>query len=413
MPSTLSWVDFDSEAQQRTHRILKQFDARDTRDELGLGSIRDAISDSLFPGTSVLHTRLRYMLLVPWTYLALEKKQVRSSKIQDLARSRQLDVAKFLKKNVTDEGLGVIGGSVGDKLKTLPSAIYWSGMQRWGIRAYPGTEYHYQQALDETYRRRKRSQAHLANALEDGDDIGGMWTKHAHTFHPGLPTAPEDFPDSATFDLIPEEATYLQSRVNECCSGTLLAHLLSNPLPVDIDSPWNHPNLAEFSGMHQALLRHAEHFSFAALGASLVYNQLLAKKKGNDEWIEAHRQGGTNWTDELDRKFKAFSKWAGDLQPFWESLEGLNHQIDDHTRDFVSEWTREVLQHPNDIFTQSAVQTLIKDREINKKLQNSRFRNDRVLEQWGGGSGLNRMTYRWSLVQTYITDMARGLGASS
>ena len=47
MPSTLSWIDFDSAAQQRAQRILTLFKERDTRDELGFGSIRDAISDSL------------------------------------------------------------------------------------------------------------------------------------------------------------------------------------------------------------------------------------------------------------------------------------------------------------------------------------------------------------------------------
>ena len=47
-------VDYDSEAQQRAERVLTLFKGRDTRDELGLGPIRDAISDSLSPGTSVI-----------------------------------------------------------------------------------------------------------------------------------------------------------------------------------------------------------------------------------------------------------------------------------------------------------------------------------------------------------------------
>ena len=33
---------------------------------MGLGSLRDALSDALFPGTSYLQTRLRYVLFVPW-----------------------------------------------------------------------------------------------------------------------------------------------------------------------------------------------------------------------------------------------------------------------------------------------------------------------------------------------------------
>ena len=36
MPSSLSWIDYDSEAQQRAQRILTLFKERDTRDELRL-----------------------------------------------------------------------------------------------------------------------------------------------------------------------------------------------------------------------------------------------------------------------------------------------------------------------------------------------------------------------------------------
>ena len=65
MPSSIAWIDFDAEAHQRAQRILTLFQERDTRDELGFGTIRDSIADTLFPGTSTIHTRLRYMLFIP------------------------------------------------------------------------------------------------------------------------------------------------------------------------------------------------------------------------------------------------------------------------------------------------------------------------------------------------------------
>ena len=205
MPSSLSWIDYDSEAQQRAQRILTLFKERDTRDELGFGPIRDAISDSLFPGTSVLHTRLRYMLFIPWMYRLLEEKRVSGNKIREYARWEQLNLAKLLKENASGE-LGIIGGDVGDKLKTLPCAIYWAGLGRWGLRVYPGTEGQYQRAIDEIFRRRKKTKASLSSAAEDGDDVGGLWEIGAHTYHPGLPPAPQDFPYDVTFKLTREEA---------------------------------------------------------------------------------------------------------------------------------------------------------------------------------------------------------------
>lgn len=60
MSSALGWVDFDEAERDRAQRLMQLFTEQDTRDELGLGAIRDSISDHLFPGTSTIQTRLRY-----------------------------------------------------------------------------------------------------------------------------------------------------------------------------------------------------------------------------------------------------------------------------------------------------------------------------------------------------------------
>lgn len=70
--SSLAWIDFDEAARQRAQRIMALFQERETRDELGLGSIRDSIADHLFPRTSTIQTRLRYMLFIPWLFQMLE-----------------------------------------------------------------------------------------------------------------------------------------------------------------------------------------------------------------------------------------------------------------------------------------------------------------------------------------------------
>ena len=46
MPSTLSWLDHDSGARERMDRVLALFEERGTMDELGLGMIRDAYSET-------------------------------------------------------------------------------------------------------------------------------------------------------------------------------------------------------------------------------------------------------------------------------------------------------------------------------------------------------------------------------
>jgi hypothetical protein len=70
LAATLTWLDHDTTDRERMNRILALFRERDTRDELGIGVIRDLIADELFPGTSTIQTRLRYMLFVPWIYMS-------------------------------------------------------------------------------------------------------------------------------------------------------------------------------------------------------------------------------------------------------------------------------------------------------------------------------------------------------
>ena len=77
LQSRIAWLDHDAEARERSMRVLSMFGERDTRDELGLGSIRDNLADLLFPGTSTIQTRLRYMFFVPWVYQQVESELAR------------------------------------------------------------------------------------------------------------------------------------------------------------------------------------------------------------------------------------------------------------------------------------------------------------------------------------------------
>ena len=56
----IAWLDASREDQRRMREIVNLFTQSESRDELGVGQVRDAFSDSLFPGTSTLHTRARY-----------------------------------------------------------------------------------------------------------------------------------------------------------------------------------------------------------------------------------------------------------------------------------------------------------------------------------------------------------------
>jgi hypothetical protein len=70
--STFAWLDFSDRDRKRALDAVDLFREEDTRDELGLGVIRDALADRLFPGTSTIQTRVRYFLFVPWVFSLLK-----------------------------------------------------------------------------------------------------------------------------------------------------------------------------------------------------------------------------------------------------------------------------------------------------------------------------------------------------
>ena len=54
--SAIGWVDFSSDDRQRVQQVLALLKETGTLDELGVGQVRDAFSDVLFPGFSTIQT---------------------------------------------------------------------------------------------------------------------------------------------------------------------------------------------------------------------------------------------------------------------------------------------------------------------------------------------------------------------
>src|SRR5690348_18030165 len=134
--SAFIWLDYSEYERRRMLDVVDLFRERDTRDELGVGSVRDAFADMLFPGTSTIMTRARYFLLVPWTYRRLERHRVRSAEIAARARKAELELVEPIEQS--DDNDGNIGQVAKTALKRLPSSVYWQGLYVWGIRSFAG-----------------------------------------------------------------------------------------------------------------------------------------------------------------------------------------------------------------------------------------------------------------------------------
>jgi hypothetical protein len=388
--SSLGWIDFDEAERQRAQRIMALFQERESRDELGLGAIRDSIADHLFPGTSTIQTRLRYMLFVPWLYRTLENREVPETQLRAEARDLEIRLADALKAG--GESNGIIGRDAGPRLQRLPSSVYWAGLGAWGIRVFPGSI----DSLFVALRRRRRSRG-----TPDGEDaMAGVQTPAI--WIPALPEMPGDLLERAVFRVIADEAQFLIDRLVATQPAALLTMLAREGIDADCDYIWTHPHLSSFPAAARRLVQHGEIFSHVMHGAALLYNLALSELRERDDWIGDYRERLQTWSDELD--LGAVRAWS--LDDFWNVAAHPAHAIRPAAKRFVTEWRELVLGGTEKVSSAPAARQLVEERERRLKTSQSRYANHAVCDRWTGASGIDRLSFRWGQAKSHLRDLA-------
>lgn len=396
MPSSLTWLDHDAAAQARSTTLLALLDQPDTRDELGIGGIRDALSDQLFPGTSVIQTRLRYMLLLPRLFIGLEASKVRAKDFAERARQDEL----ALNDRLADEE-GAFGRDSGHNLKRLASSVYWAGMRSWGILARPGSQQDYFSAIAQI-RSDRSSKLARDDGMEDLEPTAQTW--HASLEKLVAPDALEE----GSLSLTAEEARFIREQWKIHHPHALLVWLAQDEVRLKECAgarfPWLHPQISTAPQPLRNLVEHARQFSGLAHGAALVYNLALAEASGNDERRKDYSQDLAAWIDGVPAS--GIGDW--NVESFWEQVERAGRPIHARTREFVDAWLKLVRNGQAD---SPQSRKLVRDRERALKRNLSRF-NAENLDRWGGASGLGVLNYRWGITRRHLADLLHGLEAA-
>lgn len=276
----IGWIQLSRSAVARAEEALKS-DSQGVLDEVGFLALHQAFADRFFPGTSVLHTRLRYVLFVPWLMMAAKGNPAVLRK-NELALIRQL-------KTHPDASKGVIGGTNLLELPSqTPSMIYWSALSRWGIlrpRA-DGVSLSRKQIL-------KRLEAMHQQAGNPRQDVDGepLFESETSPFAQ-LPAAPPELlKDNQTLDfrLSKDERAFVRRqllglrRTPESSEQSLLARLVEKRLPVaDIDEPWD-PRICDVAAEddRRALLLAKNMSALACIGRA-VYAALVEQLKAGE-----------------------------------------------------------------------------------------------------------------------------------
>lgn len=278
MQSALGWTLLSREALRRAETHLRDGE-KGVRDEIGFLTIHQAYADRFFPGTSVLQTRLRYVLFVPWLY-SFFAQGMRHGSIDKTIREQEITLAKRLKAK---HGLfdGVIGGrSLPKPTSQPPTIVYWNALVRWGIL---------RPRLDGTY----PSRAVIHRVLHKQSpstiliDDDRQPLEEELTFFVRMPDPPKEWHDTKTplsFVIRSEEADFIQQhlvgvqRAGASGKASLLACLVEYDLDVDgLETPWQRKILKIVDqDEREALLRAQQVASLAAIGRG-VYAALVER----------------------------------------------------------------------------------------------------------------------------------------
>jgi Family of unknown function (DUF6361) len=400
MKPILGWTMLSREEMRMVERSLANSE-QDTRDEIGFLLVHQGFADRFFPGTSVLHTRIRYALFVPWLYLQAASSRRRGSDLDAPVRRLLIQLAIRLKQ-LGGEPFGVIGG---DKLGQLtsqpPDRVYWTALRTWGL-LLPTVD-----SRSEVLRRLQ----YIARPATLDDDGGRLDDESTETFA-GLAAPPagwDDFDSPLRFEMPPNEREFLRRKLSLVTrSGedvpSLLARLveagdsfknISALLPEELDARADAVD-------RQALDVARDAAALAAIGRAVygaLVEQLRARDGGPDEGIFRLR---------LQTHFATYGEAAGHCD--LDAAETLIPELPQHVRDVLRK-TREYVRESKPERYSQLRDCYQRAERIRKTAGRARLldteRSAQRRAEWDPGRHSTKpLHYRWHIVREMLADLS-------
>ena len=376
---------------------------QDTRDEIGFLLIHQGFADRFFPGTSVLHTRIRYALFVPWIYESLVQTRRRGRDLESTLRDQLLDLARRL-KNLGSEKTGVIGGDV-VQLNRLssqpPDRVYWTALKTWGLLL---------PQIDSSSDALRRIEARMSRAPQDddGEQLDDFETTEVFA---GLVNQPARWDEPNTplnFALDARERNFLREKLRNVRRPdddlSLLARLVigkatfalepGSPLPAGLDEYADATDLEALT-----VARDAAHL--AAIGR-MVYGALVETLR-EEEGVSSRRTFRERLVEGFANHGRASKRC--DLvvvERFVPKMSAAVRNVLRQTQDFIR------AGNPADFYT---LLSCYRDAEVDRKtirrarLAESAHAKDRRHEWEPDRHKTPPLHYRWGIVHDVLTDL--------
>ena len=402
MTSRIGWVDFSREHRDRVFSVIDMLGESGTVDELGIGVVRDALADWLFPGVSTIQTRPKYFLLIPrliQDYVAAYKAGDKVPALVQWLRDKEHALMHELAANYDyEDNNGVIGINVArndGELARRASTIYWNGIRMHGI-----VDTHY--SISDYLRINNLST--IVKGRRDGEERDDP-DQFAELEEFGLQLPTFDQPEEELrLDLSLEEAGFLSDQFRDDRAGRKRPENLLRQLIMVPDFAGYARDADRFSTFAELLLADerlpeksahilqlALDFSFLIHSAHIRYNCCLQQQSGitdfDEDWEEWY-----NAFLELKTHFLAF-----DLDFLFHTVAPRAKRF---TQTFVRNWYSALMQDDIDL---SRLDSLVKNQEIINKGEKAKLAARSG--EFTGWVGIGEINYRFPQVKNIIRDL--------
>lgn len=404
----IGFVSFNQEALNRANKVMKLLQGQGAIDELGLGRIRDAFSNTMFPGMSVLQTHAKYFLLMPALYAHIEKTRIADTReARSIVREQEIKMTYRLMDGSAKDAKGIIGADIlkesrGAKyVKYDPAYVYQAGMETYGLIPRGGNTYAILAERSAIYQNMPKKHKGTEENGDDSDDLTG----NRQIFKTcGINY---DFNSKAQLSIAlkRKEAEFLKQQIVATTHGSLLSYLLDNGLYKSVTAfsfdddalgkllKDNIPD--ELYLTYNLALRYSRFAYLLRLRYAMQYDILVGAEESAE--IEATKFN------------RLLTKYAHEFTPdsINEIIQFVSSKVSEKSCKLFIEKSAQLIAEKN--FDELDRQILLREKTI-KGLKRSKLLNYKDMQQGKPFESPQPMAYRWNtIVRTVLSEIEEGL----
>ncbi len=397
----IGYINLDTAQRNKVLGMLQKLKEQGAVDELGIGRVRDAFADLMFPGTSTLQKHAKYFTVLPHLYKEAVKYSYNTPReVYKKIIEMEIQLTKQLVEGSPANTSGITGsdivrynkGEVSKYVKYDPSYIYMSGMRTFEI-VKGDALYKLIKAMSKKF----HEQPNRYVSDEEGNSDDAI-LKGCTDFCISPQKTKYNSVAPINISLTYNEAEFLKRQIITAKKSrdSLLAYILKNNYPMTENFfDFNPTNLPE--NLKNYYLR-AKEFSLFLRGLYLRYNYIFShsSKDGGDEGLRI-----------------SFEKHIADFSNIYTpiTLDGIFglirlHISDNSIESFCNQALNAIAKGGDDNYSQ--LDNLIVGREqAVKGISRSKLRKPEKYPYMP--VHLYDNTFRWEISYTIIKEIKEGL----